>query len=82
MNERTTPARDASRPIVLVSKCLGFDACRYDGQKLNDGFVGKLALHSRFELVCPENLSRQTFFEPYPQELMEMADSGKGRATA
>ena len=28
-----------------------------------------------------EYLARQTFFEPYPRELVEISDSGKGRAT-
>ena len=26
-------------------------------------------------------LAQQTFFEPYPEELMEITDSGKGRDT-
>ena len=27
-------------------------------------------------------LAQQTFFEPYPEELMEITDSGKGRDTS
>ena len=42
------------RPVLLISKCLGFDACRYNGQKLRDGLVDRLAPLTRVELVCPE----------------------------
>ena len=42
------------RPILLVSKCLGFDACRYNGQILRNGFVDKLKSHANVRVVCPE----------------------------
>ena len=41
-------------PIVLVSKCLGFDACRYNQQIIEDKFVKKLTPHVKFLNVCPE----------------------------
>ena len=41
-------------PIVLVSKCLGFDACRYNAQIIEDKFVKKLKSHVKFLNVCPE----------------------------
>jgi len=42
------------KPIVVVSKCLGFEACRYNGQVIEDRFLRKLAPHAKFLQVCPE----------------------------
>jgi uncharacterized protein YbgA (DUF1722 family)/uncharacterized protein YbbK (DUF523 family) len=42
------------RPRVVVSKCLGFEACRYNGQVVNDEFVKKLAEYVEYLPVCPE----------------------------
>lgn len=42
------------KPRVLLSKCLGYEACRYNGQKLEDDFVRRLAPFVSYELVCPE----------------------------
>ena len=41
-------------PIVVVSKCLGFAACRYDGDVVRDGFVQRLGTYCRLLPVCPE----------------------------
>jgi len=41
-------------PVVVVSKCLGFAACRYDGGVVEDGFVARLGQHARIVTVCPE----------------------------
>jgi uncharacterized protein YbgA (DUF1722 family)/uncharacterized protein YbbK (DUF523 family) len=41
-------------PIVVVSKCLGFDACRFNAQVIEDKFVKKLAPHVKFLSICPE----------------------------
>jgi uncharacterized protein YbgA (DUF1722 family)/uncharacterized protein YbbK (DUF523 family) len=41
-------------PIVVVSKCLGFEACRYNGAMISDDFVAKLRPHVQFVPVCPE----------------------------
>jgi hypothetical protein len=27
-----------SKPVVVVSKCIGFASCRYNGQYINSGF--------------------------------------------
>ena len=43
-----------AKPIVLVSKCLEFDACRYNGMRLNAPLVYKLKKHVDFIPVCPE----------------------------
>lgn len=42
------------RPRILVSRCLGFVACRYDGQILKNSFVEQLQPHVNMETVCPE----------------------------
>lgn len=42
------------KPKVLVSKCLGFCKCRYDGQVINSEFVQALEPYVDFIQVCPE----------------------------
>lgn len=42
------------RPRVVVSRCLGFAACRYNAQVVKDDFVAQLATHVDFIEVCPE----------------------------
>lgn len=42
------------RPQVVVSKCLGFAACRYNGQVIPDPFVEQLRPFVDFLPVCPE----------------------------
>lgn len=41
-------------PIIVVSKCLEFDACRYNGQMIHDDFVRNLQKHVHFIPICPE----------------------------
>lgn len=43
-----------ARPIVYVSKCLGFDKCRYNGITIYDDFVEKLKPHVDYVTACPE----------------------------
>ena len=43
-----------ARPRVVVSKCLGFAACRYNGQTIPDRFLEKLSPHADLLAVCPE----------------------------
>ncbi len=47
-------ARKFARPRVVVSCCLGFEACRYNGEFLDSPFIARLASHVRFITVCPE----------------------------
>ncbi len=42
------------RPRVLISRCLGFAACRYNGQQLQSRVVEQLRDHVDFVDVCPE----------------------------
>lgn len=41
-------------PIVIVSKCLGFAHCRYNGLIISDDFIKKLQPHVQFIPICPE----------------------------
>lgn len=45
---------DSEKPVVVVSKCLGFDACRFNGDTLSDKFIEKLGKFVTFIPVCPE----------------------------
>ncbi len=42
------------KPVVVVSRCLGFAACRWNGQTISDDLVQKLRDHVEFRPVCPE----------------------------
>ena len=42
------------KPIIVVSKCLGFEKCRYDGSVIPDHFVQSLQPYVHFVTVCPE----------------------------
>ena len=46
--------RTFARPIVVLSKCLEIDACRYNGQLIPDPFVKALGAHVDFVPICPE----------------------------
>ncbi|MCF7886735.1 MAG: DUF523 and DUF1722 domain-containing protein [Candidatus Marinimicrobia bacterium] len=41
-------------PKVVVSQCLGFKKCRYNGQTIPDDFVEKLGDFVNYTTVCPE----------------------------
>ena len=43
-----------ARPRVIVSKCFGFAACRWNGATVSDPFVKRLHGHVTFCTVCPE----------------------------
>lgn len=42
------------RPKIVVSKCLEFDNCRYDGQLINNKYIRKLKEYVDFTTICPE----------------------------
>jgi len=46
--------RKLIRPRIVVSKCLGFAACRYNGLMISSPFVRKLKDHVDIVPVCPE----------------------------
>ena len=43
-----------TKPTILVSKCLEFDHCRYDGSMISSDFVKKIEPFVDFTPVCPE----------------------------
>jgi uncharacterized protein YbgA (DUF1722 family)/uncharacterized protein YbbK (DUF523 family) len=42
------------KPRIVISKCIGFDPCRYNGEIVQDKFVTRLEPHVEFVCVCPE----------------------------
>lgn len=50
MDSREWPVR----PVVVCSRCLGFESCRYNGQMLRDDTVEALRPHVDFITPCPE----------------------------
>jgi uncharacterized protein YbgA (DUF1722 family)/uncharacterized protein YbbK (DUF523 family) len=42
------------KPVVVVSACLGFRACRYNGAIIPDAVVDRLKPWAEFRPVCPE----------------------------
>tara|TARA_B100001250_G_C19722678_1_gene754565 strand:+ start:54 stop:1001 length:948 start_codon:yes stop_codon:yes gene_type:complete len=42
------------KPKIIVSKCLEFEACRYDGQLISNEYIRKLKQFIDFEPICPE----------------------------
>lgn len=42
------------KPKVVVSKCLGFAKCRWNGTTIPDSFIDSLRKHVNFVPVCPE----------------------------
>jgi uncharacterized protein YbgA (DUF1722 family)/uncharacterized protein YbbK (DUF523 family) len=43
-----------ARPKVVISRCIEFDRCRYDGSMITSDFVKALKPHVDFLPVCPE----------------------------
>jgi uncharacterized protein YbbK (DUF523 family) len=39
---------------IVISKCIGFDLCQYNGEIVHDKFVALLEPHVEFVCVCPE----------------------------
>ena len=46
--------REFSKPRIVVSKCLGFEHCRYNGQIISCDIADELKGHVEFITVCPE----------------------------
>ncbi|MGC8963381.1 MAG: YbgA family protein [Candidatus Bipolaricaulaceae bacterium] len=43
-----------AKPRIVVSRCLGFAPCRYDGTIIPDPVIAALEPHAEFVPVCPE----------------------------
>ena len=46
--------RQFAKPIIVASKCLEFEACRYNGVMLPEPLIKKLIPFVEFKPVCPE----------------------------
>ncbi len=44
----------AVKPRVVVSRCLGFESCRYNGQIISSDEGKEMRDHIEFITVCPE----------------------------
>ncbi|SHI83352.1 Uncharacterized conserved protein YbgA, DUF1722 family [Dethiosulfatibacter aminovorans DSM 17477] len=42
------------KPVVLISRCIEHDNCRYDGSRISSPFIDKLKNHVEFIDICPE----------------------------
>jgi len=42
------------KPIIVISKCLGFDHCRWNGEIIPDDFVETLKPFVEYRTICPE----------------------------
>lgn len=45
---------DYIKPNIVISRCLEFDRCRYNGDVIPDKFIRKLIPYVNFTPVCPE----------------------------
>ena len=45
---------DGKIPVVVVSRCLGFEHCRYNGEIVSSPAVEKMKEYVEFVTVCPE----------------------------
>lgn len=43
-----------NKPLVLISRCIEHDNCRYDGSRVSSPFIRKLENHVEFIDICPE----------------------------
>lgn len=49
-----SPEKNRIKPCVVISKCLGFERCRYNGIIIYDDYVETLKPHVEYITVCPE----------------------------
>ena len=45
---------NSTRPIIVVSKCLGFESCKYNGTMEENELIEKLKKYAEIIPVCPE----------------------------
>lgn len=49
-----TDRREFPKPVLVISECLEFEPCRYDGARIRFDLVKALAPHVEYGPVCPE----------------------------
>lgn len=53
----TRPLKSNSRaptPVVVLSRCLGVEACRYNGKMIHEDFIHQFSSYVKIRPVCPE----------------------------
>lgn len=65
-------SNDAVKARLLVSACLGFRHCRYDGSVIPNEFIEKLKAYADIEIVCPE----MAIGLPSPREALRLVKLG------
>ncbi len=53
-NAPQPPAREFPKPILVISECIEFEPCRYDGARIRFDLAKALAPHVEYRPVCPE----------------------------
>jgi uncharacterized protein YbgA (DUF1722 family)/uncharacterized protein YbbK (DUF523 family) len=66
--------REFATPNVVISKCLGFDRCRWNGAVIPDEFVESLKPHVHYHPVCPE----VEIGLGVPRDPIRIVDTGQG----
>jgi uncharacterized protein YbgA (DUF1722 family)/uncharacterized protein YbbK (DUF523 family) len=66
--------RTVSRPQVVISKCLGFERCRWNGAVITDEFVDTLKPYVDYQTVCPE----VEIGLGVPRDPIRIIDQGRG----
>lgn len=51
---RAMVSTEHPRPRVVVSRCMGFEACRHNGEILPERFIDRLSPFVEYVTVCPE----------------------------
>jgi len=46
--------QDFIKPHIVISKCIEFESCRYNGQIIRSPFVNELRPYVEFQPICPE----------------------------
>jgi uncharacterized protein YbgA (DUF1722 family)/uncharacterized protein YbbK (DUF523 family) len=77
-------SEDEIRPRVLFSRCLGFEACRYNGEIIRSDFVERLKGFVEPITVCPEmaiglGVPRPPIRIVYLQERMRLIQPASGQ---
>ena len=62
------------KPTIVVSKCLEFEHCRYDGSMISDMFVRKLKDYVNFIPLCPE----MEIGLPSPRQALRIMETEEG----
>jgi uncharacterized protein YbgA (DUF1722 family)/uncharacterized protein YbbK (DUF523 family) len=54
-DDRSQNTNNTIRPAILLSRCVGFEHCRWNGEMIASPYVEKLKHYVDFVTVCPES---------------------------